>query len=154
MVTRLALLARITRFPARDDEFVVVIPSVSNVRRFRLLTLHHRLSEAGVRALRARGEGADFVGLREYVPGDDPRLIDWKATARHRRPITREHAVERSQSVITMIDCGRMMTQMAGAFSRFEHVLSAALVLTDVAVAGGDRVGLLAFDDVVRTFLP
>jgi len=68
--------------------------------------------------------------------------------------ITREETVERSQTVISIIDCGRAMTQLAGRFARFEHVLSAALVLGDVAASGGDRVGLLAFDDSIRAFVP
>jgi uncharacterized protein (DUF58 family) len=118
------------------------------------LALQHRLHEAGVRTLRQRGEGRSFAGLREYVLGDDPRHIDWKASARRGKPITREFTIEQSQTVFTLIDAGRSMTQLAGAFSRFEHALSAALVLTDVAGTAGDRIGTLVFDDVVRTFVP
>src|SRR5207253_8926408 len=50
--------------------------------------------------------------------------------------------------------CRRSMTQLAGAFTRFEHALSAALVLTDVAAGAGDRVGVIVFDDDVRAFVP
>ena len=92
--------------------------------------------------------------LRDYVPGDDPRLLDWKATARHSRLIAREQTIERSQTVLSLIDCGRAMTQLAGRFSRFEHVLSAALVFSDVAATSGDRVGMIAFDEAVRAFVP
>lgn len=150
--TPIGLLARIARFEMLDE--VVVVPSLSNVRRFRLLAIQHRLGEAGVRILKQRGEGAALAGLRDYVPGDDPRHVDWKATARHARLITREHTIERSQTVMTLVDCGRGMTQLAGRFSRFEHTLSAALVLSDVAATSGDRVGLIAFDDEVRAFVP
>jgi uncharacterized protein (DUF58 family) len=150
--TKRGLVARIARFAAPAE--TTVVPSLSNVRRLRLLAIQHRLSDAGVRALKQRGEGTAFAGLRDYVPGDDPRLVDWKATARHARLITREQSIERSQTVVAMIDCGRAMTQLAGRYSRFEHVLSAALVLSDVAAASGDRVGLLAFDDDVRAFVP
>jgi len=152
ITTPLGLLRRIVRSRPRDS--VVVVPSLSNVRRFRLLSLQHRLGDVGVRALKQRGEGGAFAGLRDYVPGDDPRVVDWKSTARHGRLITREETVERSQTVISIIDCGRAMTQLAGRFARFEHVLSAALVLGDVAASGGDRVGLLAFDDTIRAFVP
>jgi uncharacterized protein (DUF58 family) len=124
------------------------------VRRFHLLAMRNRLSDVGVRALNHRGEGGALAGLRDYVPGDDPRLLDWKATARHERPIVREQTIERSQSVMILMDCGRGMTQSAGQYSRFEHALSAALVFTDVAAASGDRVGLMAFDDQVRTYAP
>jgi uncharacterized protein (DUF58 family) len=149
--TPLGLLVRVVH--AQPGGEVVVVPSLANVRRFRLLAMQHRLSEAGVRALKQRGEGNAFAGLREYTPGDDPRMVDWKATARHQHLITREQTVERSQTVICMIDSGRAMTQLAGRFSRFEHVLSATLLLSDVAATGGDRVGMIAFDDQVRAYV-
>jgi uncharacterized protein (DUF58 family) len=150
VVGPLRLLTRI--IVARDipRQSTVVVPSLTNVRRFRLLALQQRLSDVGVRALKRRGEGNAFAGLRDYVPGDDPRFVDWKATARHGRLISKEHTIERSQVVISMIDCGRAMTQLAGAYSRLDHVLSASLVLSDVAATSGDRVGLIAFDDVIR----
>ena len=122
-------------------------------RRYRLLAMQHRLSDAGIRALKQRGEGTSVAGLRDYVPGDDPRLLDWKASARHSRLITRELSIERSQTVISLIDCGRAMTQSAGRFSRFEHVLSSSLLMADVAVTSGDRVGLIAFDDRIRAVM-
>ncbi len=150
--TRLGLMRVRYIWPMTDE--VLVTPSVSGVRRFRLLAMQHRLDTVGIRALRRRGEGRAFAGLREYVLGDDPRHIDWKATARRAKLITREFTIERSQTVITLIDAGRGMTQLAGAYTRFEHALSSALVLTDVAVAAGDRVGTLAFDDEVRAFVP
>src|SRR5258708_145656 len=146
------LLARILRVPLGGES--VVVPSLATVRRFRLMALQHRLLDVGIRALRRRGEGRLFAGLREYVPGDDPRNIDWKATARHRRVMAREFTIERSQTVIVLVDCGRAMTQMAGEFARIEHVLSAAMLLTDVAAASGDQVGALAFDETVRVYVP
>jgi uncharacterized protein (DUF58 family) len=152
LTTPLGMLARFVRVPL-DDE-VLIVPSLTHVRHLRLLAMQHRLTDAGIRALRLRGEGQAFVGLREYAPGDDPRFVDWKATARHQRLITREHTIERSQTVMILVDCGRVMTQLAGTFSRLEHVLSAAIVLTDVAATSGDQVGLLAFDDELRAFVP
>jgi uncharacterized protein (DUF58 family) len=103
--------------------------------------------------VRLRGEGTSFASLRAYSVGDDPRHIDWKATARRRSLITREYAVEQGQTVMIVIDAGRMMTQIAGDQPRFEHVLASALTLADVAASGGDRVGLMIFDDEVRAFV-
>ena len=116
--------------------------------------MQHRLETAGVRSLRRRGEGLSFANLREYAIGDDPRRIDWKATARRARLITREYAIERSQTVIVLIDAGRNMTQLAATHSRFEQALSSALVLTDIAANAGDRVGALVFDDEIRAYVP
>jgi uncharacterized protein (DUF58 family) len=150
--TRLGLLATRATFAPTDT--VLVTPSVSNVRRFRLLAVQHRLHTAGVRVLRQRGESRAFAGLRDYAVGDDPRHIDWKATARRRKHMVREFTIEQSQTIFTMIESGRAMTQLAGEFSRLEHALSAALVLTDVAATSGDRVGTMVFDQEVRAFVP
>jgi uncharacterized protein (DUF58 family) len=92
--------------------------------------------------------------LRDYVVGDDPRHIDWKATARRGHPISREFTVEQSQTMYVLVDAGRSMTQLAGAFPRFEYALSSALVLADVAVRAGDRVGAMVFDDQLRVLVP
>jgi uncharacterized protein (DUF58 family) len=152
MCTRIGLVS--VRETVALDDLVKVLPSVAGVRSFRLLAMQHRLDTVGIRALRRKGEGLGFAGLREYAAGDEPRHIDWKATARHAKLITREFTIERSQTVITLIDAGRSMTQRAGTYTRFEQALNSALVLTDVAVNAGDRVGTLVFDDEVRAFVP
>ncbi len=133
---------------------VAVVPSISSVRRHRLLAVQHRLREAGIRTIRRRGEGSSFANLREYVEGDDPRHIDWKACARRGKLITREYSVEQGQSVVIAVDAGRMMTQLSDGVSRFEHALAAAMVLADVATRSGDHVGLLVFNDALRAFVP
>jgi uncharacterized protein (DUF58 family) len=149
---RLGLIDRSVEFPF--DDTILVSPSIAGIRRYRLLALQHRLRDVGIRTVRIRGEGTSFASLRNYSVGDDPRHIDWKATAKRRALITREYAVEQGQTVMILVDSGRMMTQQAGEMSRFEHVLASALVLADVAASGGDRVGLMVFDDEVRAFVP
>ena len=134
-------------------DHVIVAPSVEGVRRFRLQAVQQRLRDAGARILRQRGAGTSFASLREYVPGDDPRHIDWKATGRRQKPIVREYTIEQGQTVMIAIDAGRLMTQLAGDYSRFEHALSASLVLADVALGNGDRVGCMVFNDEVRAFV-
>lgn len=133
---------------------VDVVPSLSQVRRFRLLAVQRRLRDAGVRQIRRRGGGQSFDALREYVAGDDPRHIDWKATGRRGVAQVRQYTVEQGQTVILALDAGRLMTQVAGDRSRFEHAINACLVLADVAMQGKDKVGLLVFDDQVRGWVP
>ena len=133
---------------------VIVAPSIAGIGRFRLLALQQRLRDAGTRTIKRRGEGMSFAGLREYVVGDDPRRIDWKASARRDKLIAREFTIEQGQTVMIALDAGRLMTQLAGEYSRFEHALSAALILADVALTNGDRVGCIVFDDDVRAFVP
>jgi uncharacterized protein (DUF58 family) len=135
------------------DDTILVVPSIVGAGRYRLLAAQHRLRTAGQRAIRRRGAGTAFANLRDYVAGDDPRRIDWKATARRHRLISREFTVEQGQTIMIAIDCGRMMTQLAGDRPRFEYALASALTLADVALSTGDRVGLIAFDSLVRSYI-
>lgn len=148
----LGLLARSFRVDSGDE--IAVAPSLAPVKRFRLRALQARTRDTGPRVLRHRGESLAFAGLRPYSPGDDPRRIDWKATARQRIPITREYNLEQGQTVLIAVDAGRLMTQQDGGVSRFEQALSSSLVLATVAADAGDKVGLLLFDDRVRAFIP
>lgn len=136
------------------DDQVDVVPSLSQVRKFRLLAVQRRLRDAGVRQVRRRGGGMSFDALREYVPGDDPRHIDWKASGRRGAAQVREYTVEQGQTVILALDSGRLMTQMAGDRSRFEYAINSCLVLADVALQGRDKIGLLVFDDQIRGWVP
>jgi uncharacterized protein (DUF58 family) len=138
-----------------DTAEVRVLPNLAGVSQYRLLALRGRLREAGLRHLRQRGAGTSFESLREHLPGEDHRRVDWKATARRGRLIARRYEVERSQSLVLMVDAGRLMTaEVAGGFARLEYALNAALVLAHVAVSRDDRVGAMVFSDRVQGFVP
>jgi uncharacterized protein (DUF58 family) len=148
----LGLAWRPHRIPLRDE--LLVVPGLTEMRRLRLQGLRDRLRRAGLRATRQRAEGRSFESLRQYARGDDPRNIDWKATARHATLMVRQYEAERSQSLVIVLDAGRMMTEPIGDRQRLDHAMSAALLLADVASVHGDRVGLFAFADEVLRFLP
>lgn len=139
---------------ARRADPLRVQPGVREMRRYRLLGLRQRLRLSGLRNVRQRGQGRSFESLREYIRGDDPRAIDWKATARHAGVLVRQYEAERSQSLVLAVDAGRLMLETIGERDRLDHALSAALLLTDVATVHGDHVGLLTFADRVQRFLP
>ena len=152
VTTMLGLAARTFRY--QRDDHVLIAPSLAGVKRFRWLAVHHRLATAGVRTARRKGEGRNFARLRDYAVGDDPRHIDWKATARRGHPVTREYTIEQSQTVFVLVDAGRSMTQLSGGYTRFEYALSATLLLADVALTAGDRVGAMVFDDALKALVP
>jgi uncharacterized protein (DUF58 family) len=113
-----------------------------------------RIIDVGVRTLRVKGTGTDFDQLREFRQGDDSRRIDWAATARSQRPIVRQYRAERNQSIVLMLDNGRIMAGSVGGVPRVEHAMDAVLGLTRIATHIGDRVGLVTFDRQVRTVVP
>ena len=111
-----------------------------------------RRREAGLRAIRRPGEGRLFEGLREWVPGDETRVIDWKATARRGKPIARQYEDERRQQVLLVIDAGRLLTAEVNGASRLESVITAALQLARAAVAHDDNIGLMVFADTIQRY--
>lgn len=134
---------------------VKVYPNLLDVRRYDLLLRRNRLQELGLRPSRQFGEGSEFERLREYLPDDDFRRIDWKATARRHRPITVEYETERSQTVIALLDAGRMMQSPVAQIAKLDYAVNAVLFLAYVASGKGDKVGLMTFaDDVLHYVSP
>lgn len=105
------------------------------------------------RAVRRPGGESEFERLRPYVAGDPYRHVDWKATARKQRLISREYGQEVNQNVVFLLDSGRLMTAPIGGLVAFDHALNAALAMGHVALRHGDRVGLMVYDDEPRAFL-
>ena len=135
---------------------VKVFPDYSRLLGQTLQATDRRAPAAGAIRKRRRGEGTDFRQLREYRQGDSLRAIDWKATARQRKPIAREYQEERDQQVVFLLDCGRRMLAKEGEDgggtgdggkhrSHFDHALQAVLTLGFVAQKQGDAVGLMSF---------
>lgn len=147
----LGLVIRQARIPAAGP--VKVYPNLLDVRRYDLLLRRNRLQEMGLRHTRMFGEGSEFERLRDYLPDDDFRRIEWKATARRHAPVTIEYQTERSQTVIAALDIGRMMMSPVAQIAKLDYVVNAALLLGYVATGKGDKVGLLTFADDVQHFI-
>lgn len=113
-----------------------------------------RLLQEGVRSVRGRGTSTEFETLREYVQGDEFRHVDWAATARAGTPIVRTHRAERNQTVLVLLDTGRVMAGLVDDVPRLDHGMDATLALGTVAVALGDRIGLVAFGGKVHAAVP
>lgn len=139
-------------YPLADA--VRVFPDFQEIGRYALLATDHRLSQMGVRRRQRRGEGNDFHQLREYRAGDPLRQIDWKASSRYRRLISREYQDERDQQVLFLLDCGRRMRHEERGRVHLDQALNALLLLAHVAAQQGDAVGLLTFGGADRWLPP
>ncbi|MFI6205394.1 DUF58 domain-containing protein [Streptomyces sp. NPDC051041] len=100
-----------------------------------------------------RGEGTEFDSLREYVPGDDTRSIDWRATARQSAVAVRTWRPERDRHILLVLDTGRTSAGRVGDVPRLDAAMDAALLLAALASRAGDRVDLLAYDRRVRALV-
>lgn len=132
--------SRVSGAPQR----VRVYPNFAPLTRFALFSAEQASRLVGAHLKRRRGEGTDFNQMREYRVGDSLRQIDWKATSRSRKLISREYQDEKNQQLVMMLDTGRRMLAQEGGLSHFDHVLNAALVVSYLALRQGDAVGLLA----------
>jgi uncharacterized protein (DUF58 family) len=147
----LGLLVRQGRIPAAAP--VKVYPNLLDVRSYDLLLRRNRLQELGLRHTRMYGQGTEFERLREYLPDDEYRRINWKATARRHRPVTVQYQTERSQNIMVVLDTGRMMQSPVADMAKLDYVINASLLLAYVASGKGDNVGMMSFADDVSLFL-
>jgi uncharacterized protein (DUF58 family) len=144
---------------------VRVYPNLLALSQYDAFVRRGLLQEIGLRNSRRWGAGTEFERLRDYTPDDEYRRISWAATARRRTPVVVDYETERSQNVIIMLDTGRLMATKlplrgdgdvlnAQALTRLDHAVNAALMLGYVSEGVGDRVGIVAFGDVVQRFVP
>ncbi|MGK5628585.1 DUF58 domain-containing protein [Streptomyces sp. URMC 123] len=97
-----------------------------------------------------RGEGTEFDSLREYIPGDDTRSIDWRATARQSNVAVRTWRPERDRHILLVLDTGRTSAGRVGDIPRLDASMDAALLLAALATRAGDRVDMIAYDRRIR----
>ncbi len=141
-----------TRLPLPWE--VVVYPPLVSVRLRASVAEALRRRDVGIKSIRQLGEGRLFESLREWGPGDDLRHIDWKATARRGKVITRQYEAERRQQVLLVLDTGRLMTAEVGAgVARLDFAVQAALELAYAAAQHDDNVGIMTFADGVQHFV-
>jgi uncharacterized protein (DUF58 family) len=140
----MGLWSKRSRVPVRSE--LRVYP---NLRNEHIETLFLNRGNFGVHLFRQVGKGREFEKLREYAPGDGYDEIDWKATARRARPITRVFQIERTQEVYAVIDTSRLSARG----TTLDRFVSAALALGLAAERQGDLFGLVAFGGKLRQFV-
>lgn len=127
------------------SQAVRVYPNLQEAGKLRLYLLRSRQIELEKRLKHSMTRGREFESLREYHDEDEPRDICWTATARRGRLITRTYRPERSQSVLVALDAGRLMLARSGRFTKLDYAVAGALSMAQVAMAGGDAVGMVAY---------
>jgi uncharacterized protein (DUF58 family) len=143
---------------------VRVYPNLRELRRYDLLIRRGLEAQPAGRPVRLAGASTEFERIREYLPDDEFRRINWKATARRGQPLVNQFEAERSQNLVMLLDAGRSMAALADpldeasddglGLTKLDRALNTALLLAYVASLRGDRVSLLAYADDVRAFVP
>jgi uncharacterized protein (DUF58 family) len=128
------------------------------LKQIRRIELHagHIVTEslAGNYQSAFKGQGMEFDNVREYMPGDDVRTIDWNVTARMSQPFIKVLREERELTLMLMVDVSP--SQWVGTTSQFKQEIAAELaaVLAFLATKNNDKVGLIVFSDHVEQYIP
>jgi len=142
------------RFRYSEDTMVPVYPSFIQMRKYELLAISHRLTEAGIKKIRRIGHNMEFEQIKEYMPGDDYRTVNWKATARRQRLMVNTYQDEKSQQVYSLIDMGRVMRMPFEEMSLLDYSINASLVISNIAMLKYDKAGIVTFGHKIGSLLP
>ncbi|MDQ4024460.1 MAG: DUF58 domain-containing protein [Actinomycetota bacterium] len=129
---------------------VLVYPDVVAARRLAAAVSEGRFRHPGRLRYGPLGLGTEFESIRDYVPDDDVRQVNWLATARFGRPMSNQHRIEQDRDVICLIDTGRLMMAPLGDHTRLDAAVDVVAAIAMVADGLGDRCGTIAFDTAVR----
>lgn len=130
-----------------------VVPNVLRLKRVAIRTRRTRLYAGNIPA-RVGGSGTEFFGVRNYQPGDSPRAINWRASARHTGMYSNEFQQERVTDVGIVLDARRQSNVFASDRSILDHSIMAAAALADVFLSQGNRVGMLIQSNTLTWSFP
>ncbi len=151
---RSALQLLIRRFTASTNIDVPVYPSFMQIKKYQLISQTTLLHEHGSKRMRKIGQSMEFEQIKEYVTGDDVRILNWKATARRGTLMVNNYADEKSQQVYCIIDKGRLMKMPFGGLTLLDYAINSTLVMSDVCLHRQDKIGLITFADKIGSILP
>jgi len=140
-------------FSVNEEKQFKVYPNLGDLSKYRLIITKHRLLMSGQKRIPKRGMGFEFESLREYVPGDDYKKINWTGTARAGKLIVNQYEAEKNQPVYILLDTGRAMSYSIRGYKKLDYSINAALILSDIVGQKGDNSGLMVFDTEVHTMI-
>lgn len=142
------------RFNFGEAATVPVYPSFLQLRKYELMAISNRLSEFGIKKIRRIGHSMEFDQVKSYVPGDDYRTVNWKATARKGDLMVNSFTDEKAQHVYCIIDKSRSMKMPFEGLSLLDYAINASLVLSNVALVKQDKAGLITIAEQVGSVVP
>lgn len=149
--TKIGLAKRRTIFG--DQQMLKVYPSFIQMKKLDFLAIDRRLSQPGLKKIRRIGHTMEFEQIKEYVPGDDIRTINWKATAKQGELMVNQFQDEKAQPVYSVIDTGRVMKMPFKGLSLLDYAINSSLAFSNIALKKKDKVGLISFSSKIDGML-
>lgn len=142
------------RYIFKNQKLVAVYPSFLEMNRYELLAASHRLTDYGIKKIRRIGHATEFDQIKHYVMGDDPRTINYKATARVNQLMVNTYEDEKSQPVYCLIDKGRTMKMPFNGMTLLDYAINSTLMVASTALNKSDKVGLITFSNGIDEIVP
>ncbi len=133
------------RFMFQKDAMLPAYPSFIHLRKYELMALQNEFLLGGIKRIRKLGHTMEFEQIKEYVPGDDVRTINWKATSKTNRLMVNQFQDEKSQRIFMLIDKGRTMKMPFKGLSLLDYSINASMALSHIILKKGDRAGMMTF---------
>lgn len=140
------------RYSLGEKQTVAVYPSFVAMRKYELQAFAGR-QYGNDKRLRMAGVSRAFDQIKPYVPGDDPRTVNWKATAKCNRMMVNSYMEERSQQVYCLVDKGRTMQSRFNGMTVLDYAINATLALSNIILKKGDKAGLFTFSNKPGTLV-
>lgn len=138
------------RYKFNKDQMVPTYPSYIQLRKYDLIAFSNNLFQYGVKKIRRIGHTMEFEQIKEYVPGDDIRTLNWKSTAKKNSLMVNQFQDEKSQNVYMVIDKGRVMKMPFNGMSLLDYAINATLVLSNVILKKQDKAGMFSFSKKIE----
>ncbi len=133
------------RFTFQKDALLPAYPSFIHLRKYELMALQNEFLLGGIKRVRKLGHTMEFEQIKDYVPGDDIRTINWKATSKTNRLMVNQFQDEKSQRIFMLIDKGRTMKMPFNGLSLLDYSINASMALSHIILKKGDRAGMMTF---------
>ncbi len=148
----LNMVARRYRFNKSQE--VAVYPSYIQMRKYEFLAMSNRLTEFGLKKIRRIGHTMEFEQIKNYIPGDDVRTINWKATAKKAALMVNQYQDEKSQPIYSLIDLGRVMKMPFESLKLLDYAINSTLAFSNIALLKNDKAGLITFSKKIDQIVP
>jgi len=141
------------RYTFSNDKNVKVYPSYIQMKKYEFLAIHNNLTEFGMKKIRRIGQTMEFEQIKNYIPGDDVRNVNWKATAKRAELMVNQYQDEKSQPIYSVIDLGRVMKMPFEGLSLLDYAINSTLAFSNIALLKNDKAGMLTFSKNVEKII-
>lgn len=142
------------RYTFSEEENVKVYPSYVQMKKYEFMAMNNKLTEFGLKKIRRIGHTMEFEQIKNYIPGDDVRTINWKATAKKAALMVNQYQDEKSQPIYSIIDLGRVMKMPFEELKLLDYAINSTLAFSNIALLKNDKAGMITFGKKVEKIVP